>query len=58
VVLAWNTLPLPWRAAHWLEQGSLVHGAVLAAWVVASVALSAWVVSLPAVSARSGRNAA
>lgn len=45
-VTAWNLLPLSWRAARWLRDGTLQDPAVLGAWVVAGVALAAWAAAL------------
>ncbi len=42
VVIAWNVLPLSWRAARWLGYGPVHDLVVLGAWVVAGVCLAAW----------------
>jgi len=45
VVLLWNSLPLGWRATHWMQYGGARHLAILALWVGAGVALASWTVA-------------
>jgi hypothetical protein len=42
VVLLWNTLPLSWRAARWMQRGGEIDILFLLAWAVAGVAVAAW----------------
>jgi hypothetical protein len=47
LVLAWNVLPLPWRAALWLDTGSWHHAAWFGCWVIVGIAAAGWVAALP-----------
>ncbi|UCF41403.1 MAG: hypothetical protein JSW43_03475 [Gemmatimonadota bacterium] len=45
-VTAWNLLPLSWRAARWLRDGTPLDLVLLGSWVVAGTALGAWATAL------------
>lgn len=42
LVLAWNSLPLGWRAMRWLERGTHGDGVVLLGWLLVGIAAAAW----------------
>ncbi len=42
VVLAWNTLPLDWRAGRWLRASTVEDLAVLAGWIALGCIVAAW----------------
>ncbi|MGD2136508.1 MAG: hypothetical protein PVF27_10120 [Gemmatimonadales bacterium] len=42
VTLAWNALPLGWRAARWLQRGGAGDPLLLGCWIALGVALAAW----------------
>lgn len=42
LVLGWNVLPLPWRAARWIEDGNASDALMLFAWIVLGVVTAAW----------------
>lgn len=45
LVLAWNVLPLPWRAARWIEGGNAADALLLIGWVILGILAAAWMVS-------------
>lgn len=44
LVLAWNSLPLGWRAMRWLERGTHSDGVVLFGWLLVGIAAAAWAI--------------
>lgn len=42
LVLGWNILPLPWRAARWIENGNASDALLLIAWIVLGILAAAW----------------
>jgi hypothetical protein len=42
LVLAWNVLPLPWRAARWIESGNASDALLLTGWIALGVLGAAW----------------
>jgi hypothetical protein len=53
-VLAWNVLPLPWRAERWLATGGWADPFVLLFWVAFGVVATAYLAGVLAPSATSG----
>jgi hypothetical protein len=51
-VWAWNSLPLGWRATHWLDWGAARDVALLLGWVLGGIGGAAWI----ATWARRSRN--
>ena len=45
LVLAWNSLPLGWRAMRWLEGGTHSDGVVLFGWLLVGIATAAWAIT-------------
>ena len=41
LVMAWNTLPLAWRAVRWFEGGPVLDYVWFVGWLLAGVALAA-----------------
>ena len=54
-VLAWNVLPMPWRAERWVvgAPGAVTDVAVLVGWILVGVATAAWML-VPPRDARGG----
>lgn len=42
LVLGWNVLPLPWRAARWIENGTAGDGLLLIGWIALGILAAAW----------------
>ena len=42
LVLAWNVLPLPWRAARWIACGNASDALLLIGWVILGIFAAAW----------------
>jgi len=45
LVLAWNSLPLGWRATRWLERGTHGDGFLLFGWLLVGLATAAWAIT-------------
>jgi len=46
LVLAWNTLPLGWRAIRWFEHGNLADPVALAFWLPLGITATAWTMTV------------
>ncbi|UCD25050.1 MAG: hypothetical protein JSW51_03770, partial [Gemmatimonadota bacterium] len=42
LVIAWNSLPLGWRAARWFERGTHGDALLLLGWLLLGIASAAW----------------
>lgn len=42
LVLGWNVLPLPWRAARWIEDGTAGDGLLLIGWIALGILAATW----------------
>jgi hypothetical protein len=55
LVVAWNSLPLGWRATRLLESGTYGDGMLLLGWLLVGVATAAWAVTWVLRSRNQGR---